>query len=222
MSFKQRLLVEGKDDLHVISHLLKHYKISCINEEQKKSTEDSGSIYIKDSKSITRLLQSLEVILVDGNLTNLGVILDADTNINSPWDAIKNILQDFGKTTLPKKPNKDGTIISLEQEGRAITVGIWIMPNNSLSGNLEHFIQHLVPKEDKLLPYAKDCIRNMPNGETRFSEKDKSKAEVHTWLAWQKAPGKPLGLAIKHKYFDANATAGRALVSWIRRVFDTS
>ena len=45
------------------------------------------------------------------------------------------------------------------------------------------------------------------------------KAHVHTWLAWQKEPGKPMGQAITKRYLDANAPHAQQLIVWIRKLF---
>jgi hypothetical protein len=44
--------------------------------------------------------------------------------------------------------------------------------------------------------------------------------QIHTWLAWQKRPGIPMGLAITAHYLDASAPAAQLFVRWIRRLFD--
>jgi hypothetical protein len=47
-----------------------------------------------------------------------------------------------------------------------------------------------------------------------------SEACIHTWLAWQKEPGKPMGVAITARYLDATTSHAQQLISWIRRLFD--
>ncbi len=53
----------------------------------------------------------------------------------------------------------------------------------------------------------------------RFKIKNK-KALLHTWLAWQAEPGKPIGQAITANYLDANAMPAQQLMKWIRHLFD--
>ncbi len=53
----------------------------------------------------------------------------------------------------------------------------------------------------------------------RFRPTYRIKAKIHTWLAWQKEPGKPLGQAITATYFNANAPHAQELIDWIRRLF---
>ncbi|MGH2495980.1 MAG: DUF3226 domain-containing protein [Ktedonobacteraceae bacterium] len=54
----------------------------------------------------------------------------------------------------------------------------------------------------------------------RFRNAHESKARIHTWLAWQKEPGKPMGQAITARYLDADALHARQLIAWIRKLFD--
>jgi hypothetical protein len=53
----------------------------------------------------------------------------------------------------------------------------------------------------------------------RFKEVHESKARIHTWLAWQEEPGKPVGQAITARYLDANMPHVRQLLDWIRELF---
>ena len=221
MGYKRVLLVEGKDDLHVIGHLLNQHEISCI-EAKINVIDDTKSIYIKETQGIDSLLNTLSILLDDGDLNYLAVILDADTNIQARWQSVVHILEKSGQAELPKQPEQNGTVLSLEQAGRNLTVGIWLMPNNKISGILEDFIQFLVPKGNRLLSYAKDCVHKIPIEDICFPLERKSKAEIHTWLAWQREPGKPLGIAIRSRYLDTQAKEGKILVNWIRRVFGSN
>jgi hypothetical protein len=47
----------------------------------------------------------------------------------------------------------------------------------------------------------------------------RSKALIHTWLAWQEAPGRPFGPALRARSQDAAAPDGRALLRWLDRLF---
>src|SRR5437588_12534340 len=107
-----------------------------------------------------------------------------------------------GYTTLPTDPQPNGTII--EEEDKPI-VGIWIMPDNQLSGMLEHFIGFLVPANDALWTIAENVVEEVLRNDCRFPVQHKVKALIHTWLSWQEEPGKPLGQAITKRYLDPSA-----------------
>ena len=118
---------------------------------------------------------------------------------------------------LPEQPDENGTII--HQPGMPV-VGIWIMPDNSLPGMLEDFIAFLVPDGDPLWNRASDCLQQIPPEERRFTDNHQNKAHLHTWLAWQKDPGTPMGLAITKSYLDADAPNAQRLIAWLRRLFE--
>jgi hypothetical protein len=205
MTDENLLLVEGKDDQHVVYHLAEHHRLP-------------ERFTVKDKGGAENLLTTLKVELKASGLERLGIIADADTDLRSRWQAIRDILAAAGYAHIPLVPDPDGAII--RQEGRP-TVGIWIMPDNTLSsGMLEHFIGFLVPAGDPLWYRAEDCIEHIPPETRRFPPQHQIKAHVHTWLAWQIEPGAPLGQAITKRYLDADAPHARQLIAWLRRLFE--
>jgi hypothetical protein len=198
------LLVEGPDDAQVFFHLLRHYQLEkYINVEKKEG--------------IHQLLDDLDVELDRSGLGRLGIVVDADTDIAARWRSLRDRLMKLGYSTIPPDPKLEGTIV--EQEGRPV-VGIWLMPDNSIAGMLEHFVSLLVRPDDLLWPMAEDIVQKVIERDRRFPETQTIKAYIHTWLAWQKEPGKPMGQAITKEYFDAAAPHAQQLIRWIRILFD--
>lgn len=197
------LLVEGKDDEHVFYALLEHHHVPQV-------------FKIKDKEGITNLLGTLEVELLASDLTRLGIVIDADLNLGARWQQTTDILRNAGYADIPDAPNRDGTII--EQQGRP-TVGLWIMPENTLPGMLEDFVSFLVPRNDSLWDRVHRCIEGIPEADRRFAAAHLIKAQLHTWLAWQTDPGTPLGLAITKRYLEADSPHAQRLMTWIRRLF---
>jgi hypothetical protein len=102
-----------------------------------------------------------------------------------------------------------------------LTIGIWVMPDNVSNGYLEHFLAKLAPQEDQVWKHTETAIEHLSKQEfCKFSPVRQQKALVHTWLAWQKEPGKRFGDAVKAGYFDANAPAADAFVDWMKRTFE--
>jgi hypothetical protein len=198
------LLVEGKDDEHIFKHLRQHYQIPAQFE-------------IKDKRGIDNLLDTLSTELIGSNLGCLGIVVDADTNIASRWQALRDILCGSGYSVIPASPDPRGTIII--EAGRP-TVGIWLMPDNQVPGMIGDFIRSLVPAGDTLWPMAEEIVQRVMKYDCRFPQARTMKANVHTWLAWQAEPGAPLGLAITKRYFDANVVQAQRLIDWVRRLFD--
>ena len=53
-----------------------------------------------------------------------------------------------------------------------------------------------------------------------FTDKDVMKAQVHTFLAWQDEPGRPMGESITRRYFQINVPKALNFVEWIRKLFE--
>ena len=200
------LLVEGKDDEHVMYSLLVHHKIP------KK-------FVIDPKKGIDNLLDAFEIRLTMGEFGCLGGIVDADDKLIERWQRRLQILKSTGYTNLPDTPDPKGTIIN---NGGSQIVGIWIMPDNTVPGKLEDFVSFLRPQNDVLWTVAVDVVQQVKSIETplRFRDVFESKAQIHTWLAWQEEPGKPMGTAITARYLDANAPHAQSLIAWIRKLFN--
>ena len=66
--------------------------------------------------------------------------------------------------------------------------------NNRIAGMLEDFLSSLIREEDVLLARVVSCVDGIPSEQRRFRNTYRSKALIHTWLAWQEEPGTPLGL----------------------------
>jgi hypothetical protein len=207
MAYKYLLLVEGKDDQHVFYALLRHHQVPEVFE-------------IMNKEGIDNLLEALPTELKRSDLERLGIVVDANTSLDARWTNLRNILLRAGGKDIPAQPDPNGTVVAVEQPDRTLTVGIWIMPDNTLPGMLENFIGFLVPPGDTLWPRAGECIAQIPEAERRFPQAQQTKAHIHTWLAWQEEPGTPLGLAITKRYLDADAPHAQQLVDWIRHLFD--
>lgn len=198
------LLVEGKDDLHVVANL-------CI----ALGLPDYG-LWIKEKGGYDNLILDLEGELLASGLQSLGILVDADLDVRNRWTSVCKRLMTAGYSDLPQQPGLDGVVLT--QPGKP-TMGVWIMPDNTLPGALEDFIAYLVPVGDRLWPRVMECVAQIPDDERRFPVQDLSKVHVHTWLAWQAEPGKPMGQAITAKYLIPGAPQVSLFVDWLRRLF---
>lgn len=196
----RKLLVEGNDDLHVVKSLCMAYAVPEV-------------FTIIDKKGISNLHETLPTELKTSELEVLGILVDADTDLVARWQSLRASLTGAGYS-VPLQPVPEGTIL---QENERPTVGIWLMPDNQLPGLLEHFVAELIPGDDPLWPYAQNCVGNIP--EQRFSEVARAKANIHTWLAWQEEPGKPMGTAITARYLDPDSARAQVFVDWLRALF---
>ena len=202
-----QLLVEGKNDQHVIWALCKQHDV-----------KETFSVETVDSKNRESLLNSIPVRLKISGLQSLGIVLDADQNVGGSWDAICDRLTRVGYISLPQEPDPNGTLI--ESIGKP-KVGIWIMPDNQMPGMLENFVAHLIPDTDLLALKAEAVLQEIEQESLhRYSLSHRPKAFIHTWLAWQKVPGQPMGLAITAHILNHNEALALSFVSWLRRLFE--
>lgn len=206
MPGKKILLVEGIDDEHVIKHLCGKRGVGKLDE-------------IKPQGDVTRLLENFPVRLKESDVEALGVIIDADTNLAARWQSLRDRLTKAGYQNVPDLPIPTGTILNAPADSLLPRVGVWIMPDNQTRGILEDFLRFLVPAGSHLFEHVESSVAGIPEGERRFTQLAEPKAIIHTWLAWQKEPGKPLGTAITAEFLDPTVAQVDVLVGWLQRLF---
>lgn len=199
---EQILLVEGKNDLHVFWNIF-----------EKHSVKQSFTAKGKDGDGIYKSIP----IYLKTDVSTIGVVIDADENINAKWDKLKNIFE-VAAYDIPEDPIQTGTVIKKNDHP---TIGIWIMPDNNANGMLEDFVKQLVPNDDLLMAYVEESLGKIETvGVNKYKAIHKSKARIHTWLAWQETPGTPMGLAIKKTFLDTNNELCLKFVDWINDLFN--
>lgn len=227
MAVTNVMLVEGPDDWNVFYHLIRqHYsekqviairkgdlrpRLEPIPDEVKYIQFDvvKSDSYFKP--------KALSAKLKASDLERIGLVVDADSDLEVRWLKLRDALAICGYRELPTVPAVGGMVI--EQEDYP-TVGVWIMPDNELPGKIEDFIAYLQPASDTLWTRAQEAVEQIPAEERRFKTQSAIKAAIHTWLAWQEEPGTPMGQAITKHYLDATAPHALKLLAWLRRLFD--
>ena len=200
------LLVEGPDDKHVVIHL----------------SERSGlaqNFWIIEKEGKDTLLDSIVLEARTPGRTVMGVVLDANDDLDARWQAVTDRLNrlrredHFDLPDLPATPEPGGTII----EGR-LRIGIWLMPDNLSTGELEDFVGSMIPSGDPVWPRAEDFIDGIPPDDRKFARGKIQRAKVHAWLAARESP-RPMGLAIKAEDLDTNVPNSTAFANWLRTLF---
>ena len=94
------------------------------------------------------------------------------------------------------------------------------MPNNQITGELEDFVSYLIPDDDQLQLKANEILNELEtlkiNG---YTKKDIAKAFIHTWLAWQKEPGMPMGLSITANVLNNNSAIAETFINWLNKLY---
>lgn len=201
------LLVEGTDDEHVVRHLRGHHGLE-------------GAFEIFSCGGIEHLLKSFPIRLKGSGIGSIGVVVDANTDIQARWASLRRHLNHAEFPAVPVAPVRDGFISEPPPDTLLPRVGIWLMPDNSTGGTLENFLRFLVPEPDVLLEHAQQSVNTIPQGRRLFAERDDTKALLHTWLAWQEEPGRPFGTAIKARFLDADVPEAVVFADWLKKLFD--
>lgn len=216
------LLLEGSDDVHVLASLLNYHQIidnNYLNTKRFKSKNEHFDI--QNKTGFENLLKVFEVeIKKSVPFRRYGVIIDADEgNLIPRWESVRHVLlrSGYDRNIVHKSPHAGGTII--KQDERPV-VGVWIMPNNNDPGKIEDFVGLLRKPDDALWPIAEEIVERVILIDCRFPMVHKSKARIHTWLAWQKQPGRSMGQAITSRYVEPDAFPAQQLITWIRQLFE--
>ncbi|WP_426756479.1 DUF3226 domain-containing protein [Myxococcus sp. Y35] len=204
-----RLFVEGTDDQWTIINLTKRHGIDW---DDKKGPKELP--LVQNTGGIDQLLETAPVAIK--SYARVGVVLDADSSLQGRWSEMSKKISSIG-ISLPKEPEPNGTIMPGILPDSLF--GIWVMPDNRGAGILEDFLSRLVPTGDQCWNFSIGATDQARLHGASFKDTALVKARIHAWLAWQEAPGRPLGAAIDAAYFNHNGPEAQAFVGWFRRLF---
>lgn len=214
------LLVEGVDDKHVVWHLCGCNKVlfSVSRSDYGLSVTLPGQsttfeIFEKGNRS--ELLKTVGVMATTRQFRSIGVLLDADRNLQKCWD---EVVKGFSRTSiqLPATPNPMGTIIP-EQVGQP-RIGIWLMPGNTSPGEVEDFVMKMMPVNDVVWPIADSYISSIPTPAQQFEQVKTDKAKLYAWLATRREPSR-MGAAIGNLDLEVNGALCQDFLTWLSDVF---
>ena len=209
------LLTEGSSDV---------YSIFSIRDTLKIEAFPAGypSPLTNDYDGIDGLIGFLPEVFKISGLKAVGVVVDSDKNRNVNHQRLNKILvENFGYQLPPIA--EEGIVAEFER----FRFGLWFWPDNIREGDLETFLADFVPQEMGFEIAQNAVEQALSNPRIGLKEKDKRKAELYTWLGFQREPGRPFGLAISEfKYFrlvdESNqykTTALKNFKSWLQRLY---
>ena len=194
------LLVEGPDDERVVANLWgQHYNAGL-------------NFRISVKNGIDNLLQSIRVEIQSEGRIAVGILVDADDYPIRRWQAVADRLIK-ANIIPPRNPTSSGTTI----EGNP-RIGVWLMPDNISPGELEDFVEQMIPGNDPVWPLSKAYIDNIPQGDRMFTDGKILRAKVHAWLATRKEP-RLMGAAIGANDLNINAPVASSFVNWLQQLF---
>ncbi|MGC4119168.1 MAG: hypothetical protein QM765_32295 [Myxococcales bacterium] len=206
---RHRLFVEGVSDAVVINKLVALRLQEDISSPRLIEPGDAGGgfDFVRDQ---------LEAALVTQKLERFGGVVDRDGLDGKPdrWHAMRALL---GANALELgEPGSGGF---LAQTSWGARVGLWMMPDNVRPGDLENFVEGLVPADAPDRAWADDASRIACERGAPFKPVQARKASLHTWLAWRDPPGLPYGTAIETSQIGTVSPAADAFVLWFKRLF---
>ena len=194
------LLVEGQDDEHVVGHIRDRHpsapSFDIVNKGGINGVRDSISVEIK----------------APGRLA-VGILVDANSTLMDRWKAVRDRIMKEN-IQVPTHPNPDGTIIDGTPR-----VGIWLMPDNESSGELEDFVKQMIPTGDPVWPLSQRYIDGIPQANRKFADRKKLRAQLYAWLATREDP-KKMGLAIGAHDLNMDGILCKKFVVWLMALFE--
>ena len=193
------LLVEGPDDKHVVGHLLGR-------------ASSTASFDILDKGGIDNLLRAVEPEIRVPGRAAVGIVADANDDPGARWQAVSYQLQEAG-IDAPRKPSRGGTVMD-----GGPRIGVWLMPDNRSAGELEDFVQTMIPDGDPAWSLAREYVRGIPDEARAFPPGKRIRAELHAWLATREEPGF-MGSAIGRGDLKTDGPLCVDFLAWIEGLF---
>jgi hypothetical protein len=212
------LLVEGSADRDFFNQVCKLLDLHK-NPRVEVVTPQDYSIPRGGKEDVLKLLPRFLNDIADDNkpLTYFAIVVDADkkehgSGCDKTLEQVKALL---GKDYSLKENNEDGFIFK-HSDGFS-DFGLWIMPDNQNEGILEDFIQCVVNQEDELFNHAVKTVEKLEP--KKFANHHHSKAEIATWLAWQKPPGRGVYCTIEDNLLNTDHDLFKKMKAWLNAVF---
>jgi hypothetical protein len=213
------LLVEGRSDEAFFSAMCARLEL---NSQVRVAPPKGIGGEFNNKEGVLNHLPLLLRQFVDGRIERLALVLDADHEQASGLGdgrTIDRVTQIVAASNfLPKfpKPPAVGGQLFRSTDGFS-DLGLWVMPGTRADGGLEDWVKLCVAPADALMGEAQAAVKRVVNH--KFKPQHLPKAEVATWLAWQKAPGRGMESAINEKLLAFDSNSFRQFEAWLKAVF---
>lgn len=219
MANKQKiLLVEGEADKGFFKKVCK--KLSLDATVKVALPKDlTGTFNTKGG--VLSQLKLLQTQLEDGHITNIAAIVDADyiehgSGTTKTLNKASDLLKPFGFE------KRESPILSgyyFDHNDGLPSIGLWIMPDNKQEeGMIEDWLESCIKSDEKeLYEEAKLAVQKIKK--PKFKKHSQVKAQISTWLSWQKSPGHGLYTIAYNDLLDESKDEYKNLCSWLKDVF---
>lgn len=202
------LVVEGTSDQHAVLHL-------CMaNQPGFEKTFECH-----DAKSFQGVLSTVNLYVKQAGMIAVGFVVDADDAPKEHWNQVIDRIESANSAIqLPSFPDPNGTIIPEDPNIFSPRIGIWVMPDNASTGELEDFAAQMIPDSDKVWLPSQRYINQIPHVERKFDDSKVMKSHVHAWLAARRRPGL-IGLAVRDGDLNVNNPLSQRFLTWLTNLF---
>jgi hypothetical protein len=211
------LLVEGYGDRDFFEQVCKQLPLNPV---VKVATSKDFQFGKNTKEDVFKLLPGLLKRIEARELERLAIVVDADkAEHGSGYDkTIARFIQIFADYDFALAESKTNGLLFKHADELA-DIGVWIMPNNQDEGILEDFIKECVAEtEQPLFDHAIDVVENLPEPK-KFAKHHYSKAEIATWLAWQKPPGHGFYYTVSDNLLNTDHPLFQEMQEWLDAVF---
>jgi hypothetical protein len=216
----QILLVEGDADEGLFTAICQKAGLGVkvtVGKPAKFGGEGSGK------GNTLHLLPTLIEQMRDGQISQLAMVIDADfiesdgLGFRSTLEKVAVILKEYDYKVGASLKSRPGGYCFKHSDGLP-NFGLWIMPNNGADGLLEDFIKDSISANQKdLFKKATDAVGALQT--PLFRPIHRSKADVATWMAWQKIPGQALRGVVGGELVDFTSGNAKQLMDWLQSIY---
>ena len=174
-----QVLVEGLEPKNLLRVFCKSWGLSGIE------IHDFGGV-----RELRDYLTTFKVVSGFRNVSQLGIIRDAEQSAQSAFASIQDSLRDAG-LGIPEEPRAPSS-------GRP-SVSVFILPDGVSQGCLESLLWRSIEEHPKARCIG-EYIECMELGHLNVAQGDK--ARILAWLAAQRRPTDSIGVAARMNYWD--------------------
>lgn len=196
------LIVEGNDDLSLISNIMKKRIKDWYNPKEIKPNNYLVQLVLSDPEESStggksKITYKNVSFRSKSEYTHIGIVVDADHDFAATKDKISAICKQASENYL------------------STVYDFWIMPDNLSNGMIEDFALSLT-SESPLLAYSETVSRMAKNEPycAPYKKIHATKSKIRTWLAWQDEPGIRIGHAINKGIINADSPQADKFVNW--------
>jgi hypothetical protein len=235
-SSEKILLVEGLNDKWFFEKFIQNYcpdiSIAVIRIDQNSDNlrvstpQDLGGTHNSKEAAIKKMkvqLQSLDKVMIVGAILDADYVQDGGGVVNT-LERVKALFKDL-KIEIAKT-EEIGSGYVFQREDAMPPSGLWVMDNKQGEGQFEDWLIRVMNDNEKL-----NCFQEATNAidvskYKKFDDKQRVKANVLTWLAWQVKPDAGLLNVFKSKksvasLFNENHPDFENLKIWLSTLFST-